>query len=167
MNKKIILISDEKDKENPDNIYVMRNKNKAFNVDIKYITNKKFVEFFINNERIETIRSEKITFEINIKSYILTPILIIKTDNVILNSSILEEKKNLFLNNPNMQIWNFNSSSEVNKKKYPNIVIILKDIKNIYQLSNVSKIGGIKSFLPIFELISDKKELFEDLSEVI
>ncbi len=35
MNKKIILISDEKDKENenPDNIYVMRNKNKAFNVE--------------------------------------------------------------------------------------------------------------------------------------
>ena len=33
--KKIILISDEKDKENanPDNIYVMRNKNKAFNVE--------------------------------------------------------------------------------------------------------------------------------------
>ena len=35
MNKKIILISDEKDKENEnsDNIYVMRNKNKAFNVE--------------------------------------------------------------------------------------------------------------------------------------
>ena len=68
MNKKIILISDEKDKENanPDNIYVMRNKNKAFNVDIKYISNKNFVEFFINNERIETIRSEKITFEIKL-----------------------------------------------------------------------------------------------------
>ena len=67
MNKKIILISDEKDKENenPDNIYVMRNKNKSFNIDIKYITNKKFVEFFINNERIETISSEKIIFEIN------------------------------------------------------------------------------------------------------
>ncbi len=169
MNKKIILISDEKDKENenPDNIYVMRNKNKSFNIDIKYITNKNFVEFFINNERIETISSKKIAFEINIKSYILTPILIINTNNGILNSSILEEKKNLFLNNPNMQIWSFSSSSEANKKKYPNIVIILKDINNIYQFPNVSKIGGIKSFLPIFELISDKKELFEDLSEVI
>ena len=66
-----------------------------------------------------------------------------------------------------MQIWSFSSSSEANKIKYPNIGIILKDIKNIYQLPNVSKIGGIKSFLPIFELISDKKELFEDLSEVI
>ena len=71
---------------------------------------------FINNERIETISSEKISFEINIKSYILTPILIIKTNNEILNSSILEEKKNLFLNNPNMQIWSFSSSSEANKK---------------------------------------------------
>ena len=49
MNKKIILISDEKDNENEysDKIYVMRNKNKAFNIDIKYITNKKCVEFLL------------------------------------------------------------------------------------------------------------------------
>ena len=66
-----------------------------------------------------------------------------------------------------MQLWNFNNPTNVNKKKFPNIIIQLKNIQYISSFSNTSKFGGIKSFLPILELISDKQELFEELSGLI
>ena len=191
-------IKEEKEKQDLNNKYLIKEKNKTINIDIRFISKTNNMELFINNELIDTINNEKITIEIDLNSqYKLTPILLYQTNDELKNPSIVEEKKNMILTiseenknviknqqnltdnitrenkenktqnqnlkNLNIQLWKTNNSIE----KKTNISINLIDLKTEEILSNIIQFIGSKSFLPIFELISDTQEIFEELSDII
>ena len=193
-NIKIKFISNESEKESNYDYYII-NENDKIDINLKYLSSENTIELDINeeiikekipnntfssleySEKVNKIVEKKnkginLTIEFNSKSkYKITHILTIQSKNTFKNNTIKEEINNIILNESNdnkeIKLWNFQSNKNDMIKTYKNIFIELKQIKYEDRLQNFFEFGGINVFLPFFELISNKQEIFEDLSDII
>ena len=182
INEKIISIKEEngyieeffigKKGENIQNkYYVNKDYNKYINIYFKFysfdfLENR--IHIIINDQEIikNLKENNKIKIELNLKkSFKLSKILIITTENKFSESSILNEIYNNIINKSNIRLNNYNND-ELNEEIFR--------INNEFEANfkeNINndyfKIGGAKSLIPILEIVYKENKLFEEISVLI
>ena len=181
-NEKIISIKDEngnieeffieKKEENIQNkkYYINKESNKNINIYFKYYlcdNNENIIHIIINEQEIikKIKKDERIKIELNYgKSFKLSKILIITTENTFSDSSIVSEIYNNIIYKSNIELINYDINA-LRDQIFRSDICELKVKEKIN--NDYMHIGGAKSLIPILEIVHQEKEYFEQISDLI